>query len=83
MTRIDERLQHHRASKVVAINLAARQRLAVRVVALPAVLAALAALAQIYDGVSGKGSLCNVFVSVGITAWWVTIVIYLRERRGR
>ena len=83
MARIDERLQHRRASKAVAINLAARQRLAVRVITLPAVLAALAALVQIYDSVSGKGSLWNVFVSVGITAWWVTIAIYLSERRGR
>ena len=64
-------------------QLAARQRLAVRVMTLPAVLAALAALVQIYDSVSGKGSLWNVFVSVGITAWWVTIAIYLSERRGR
>jgi hypothetical protein len=83
MARIDERLQHRRASKAVAINLAARQRLAVRVFTLPAVLAALAALMQIYDSVSGRGSLWNVFVSVGITAWWVTIAIYLSERRGR
>jgi hypothetical protein len=83
MSRIDDQSQHRRASKAVAINLAARQRLAVRVIALPAVLAALAALVQIYDSVSGKGSLWNVFVSVGITAWWVTIAIYLSGRRGR
>jgi hypothetical protein len=83
MARIDERLQHRRASKAAAINLAARQRLAVRVITLPVVLAALAALVQIYDSVSGKGSLWNVFVSVGITAWWVTIAIYLSDRRGR
>jgi len=83
MARIDERLQHRRASKAAAINLAARQRLAVRVITLPVVLAALAALVQIYDSVSGKGSLWNVFVSIGITAWWVTIAIYLSDRRGR
>ena len=83
MARIDERLQHRRASKAVAINLAARRGLAVRVITLPAVLAALAALVQIYDSVSGKGSLWNVFVSVGITAWWVTIAFYLSDRRGR
>ena len=83
MARIDERLQHRRTSKAVAINLPARQRLAVGVITLAAVLAALAALVQIYDSVSGKGSLWNVFVSVGITAWWVTIAIYLSERRGR
>ena len=83
MTRIDERSQHRRTSRAVAINLAARQRLAVRVITLSAVLAAFAALVQIYDSVSGKGSLWNVFVSVGITAWWVTIAIYLSERRGR
>ena len=83
MARIGERLQHRRASMEVAINLAARQRLAVRVITLSAVLAAFAALVQIYDSVSGKGSLWNVFVSVGITAWWVTIAIYLSERRGR
>ena len=59
------------------------QRLAVGVITLAAVLAALAALVQIYDSVSGKGSLWNVFVSVGITAWWVTIAIYLSGRRGR
>jgi hypothetical protein len=83
MARIDERSRHRRASKAVAVNPAARQRLAVRVITLPAVLAALVALVQIYDSVSGKGSWWSVFVSVGITAWWVTIVIYLRERRGR
>ena len=83
MARIGERLQHRRASKEVAINLAARQRLAVRVITLSAVLAAFAALVQIYDSVSGKGSLWNVFVSVGITAWWVMIAIYLSDRRGR
>jgi len=83
MARIGERLQHRRASKEVAINLAARQRLAVRVITLSAVLAAFAALVQIYDSVSGKGSLWNVFVSVGITAWWVTIAIYLSDRSGR
>ena len=83
MAGIDERLQHRRASKAVAIDLAARQRLAVRIITLLAVLAALAALVQIYDIVSGKGSLWNVFVSVGITAWWVTIAIYLSGRRGR
>jgi hypothetical protein len=83
MARIDERLQHRRASKTVAINLGARQRLAVRVITHSAVLAALAALVQIYDSVGGKGSLWNVFVSVGITAWWVTIAIYLSDRSGR
>jgi hypothetical protein len=83
MTQIDERLRHRRASKAVAISVAARQRLAVRIIALPAVLAALAALVQIYDSVSGKGSLWNVFVSVGITAWWITIAIYLSDRRDR
>ncbi|MBV8963079.1 MAG: hypothetical protein JOY97_08305 [Hyphomicrobiales bacterium] len=83
MARIDERLQHRRASKAVAINRAPRQRLAARVITLPAVLAALAALVQIYDSVSGKGSLWTVFVSIGITAWWVTIAIYLSDRRGR
>ena len=83
MAGIDERLQHSGASKAVTIDLAARQRLAVRVITLPAVLAALAALVQIYDSVRGEGSLWNVFVSVGITAWWVTIAIYLSERRGR
>ncbi|MBV9115527.1 MAG: hypothetical protein JOY67_22170 [Hyphomicrobiales bacterium] len=83
MARIDERLQHRRASKAVAINRAPRQRLAARVITLPAVLAALAALVQIYDSVSGKGSLWTVFVSIAITAWWVTIAIYLSDRRGR
>jgi hypothetical protein len=83
MARIDERLQHRRASKAAALNLAARQRLAVRIISLSAVLAALAALVQIYDSVGGKGSLLNVFVSVGITAWWVTIAIYLGGRPAR
>jgi len=83
MARIDEQLQHRRASKAVAINRAPRQRLAARVITLPAVLAALGALVQIYDSVSGKGSLWTVFVSIAITAWWVTIAIYLSDRRGR
>ena len=83
MARIDERLQHRRAPKTVAMHLGARQRLAVGIITFSEVLAALAALVQIYDSVSGRGSLWNVFVSVGITAWWVTIAIYLSERRGR
>jgi hypothetical protein len=83
MARIDERLHDSRASNAVAIHLAARQRLGVRVITLPAVLAALATLAQIFDSVSGKGSLWSVFVSIGITAWWVTIAMYLSGRHGR
>jgi hypothetical protein len=83
MARIDERSQHRGAWKTVTIDPGARQRLAVRVIALSSVLAALAALVQIYDSVGGKGSLWNVFVSVGITVWWVTIAIYLSDRSGR
>ena len=83
MVRIDERVAASQSLEAVAINLAARQRLAVRVITLPAVLAALAALVQICDSVSGKGSLWDVFISVGITAWWVTIAIYLSDRHGR
>ena len=56
MTQIDEQSRHRQPSRAVAIDMAARQRLAVRVMALPAVLAMFATLVQIYDGVSGKGS---------------------------
>ena len=83
MAVIDERLQHRRASKAAALNLAARQRLAVRIISLSAVLAALAALVQIYDSVGGKGSMWDAVVPVGITAWWATIAIYLGVRPGR
>jgi hypothetical protein len=77
MAEIDERSQPRKALKAVAIDVGARQRLAVRVITLSAVLAALAALIQIGDSVSGRGSLWNVFVSIGITAWWIAIAIYL------
>ena len=83
MAGIDERLQHRRGAKPLAIKLAARQRLAVHVITLPAVLAALAALVQIYDSVGGKGSMWDAVIPVGITAWWATIAIYLGVRPGR
>jgi hypothetical protein len=83
MSQIGNRSRHHQASKTVATKLAASQRVAVRVVAIPAILAALTALAQIYDSICGKGDLWAVFVAVGITAWWITIVTYLSDRRRR
>ena len=83
MARIDERLQHRRAPKTVAMHLGARQRLAVGIITFSEVLAALAALVQSYDSLGGKGSLRNAFVSVGIAAWWATIAIYLGVRPGR
>jgi hypothetical protein len=83
MARIDERLQRRGTSKTVTIDLGARQRLVVRVIALSAVLAALAALVQIYDSVGGKGSMWDAVIPVGITAWWATIAIYLGVRPGR
>ena len=54
---IDEWLQYRRASKALAINLEARQRLAARVITLTAVLAAFAALVQICDSLVGKRQL--------------------------
>ena len=82
MAQIDEQSRHRQPSRVVAIDMAARQRLAVRGMALPAVLAMFATLVQIYDSVSGKGSLWGAFVSIGIAAWWLTIAAYLSGRRS-
>ena len=87
MSQIDEplrqQMQHRQASKASAIDTAARQRLAVRVIAVPAMLAAVAAAVQAYDSVYGTGNLWNVFVSAGITVWWTTIVLYLRDWGSR
>jgi hypothetical protein len=50
---------------------------------LPAVLAALAALLQAYDCLKGIGSYWSALVSVGIMLWWITIAIFLSDRRPR
>ncbi|SDR58774.1 hypothetical protein SAMN05519103_06212 [Rhizobiales bacterium GAS113] len=56
MAQTNQQRQDARASKEIAVRLAARRRLAVRVMTLPAVLAALAALLQAYDCLKGIGS---------------------------
>ncbi|SDR58446.1 hypothetical protein SAMN05519103_06123 [Rhizobiales bacterium GAS113] len=83
MAHTKERIQDARASKEMAVRLAARQRLAVRIMTLPAVLAALAALLQAYDSFEGIGSYWSVLVSVGAMLWWIIVAIFLSDRRPR
>ena len=83
MAGIDESSQHRQASTAVPIDVTARQRLAVRVITVAAMLAVMAALMQIHDSITGRGNMWIAFLSMGITAWWITIAIYMSARRGR
>ena len=83
MTQTDQRPLHRGTSRAITIGVAARQRVAVRVIALPALLAAFAALVQVHDGISGTGNLWSALVPAAITAWWITIAVYLSDRGGQ
>jgi hypothetical protein len=83
MAEIEKPSQQGRTPQVASAEMAARQRLAVRVITLPAALSALAALLQVYDRINGYGSTWEVFISIGVTSWWIAVAIYLSDRRGR
>jgi hypothetical protein len=83
MRKTDQRSFNRATTRAITIGGAARQRVAVRVIAFPALLAAFATLVQIHDGISGKGNLWSALIPAAITAWWIMIAVYLSDRGGQ